>query len=67
MANQVCPGCHRSIEPLTRLEKDKKKGRTYKITYCPYHRCNFNIDIEQITVRLWNNDKGYFEDFTPKQ
>lgn len=61
----VCPGCKRSVEPLERIEKDREKNKTYKITYCPYDRCNFNFDLEQITVKLWNKDKCCFEDYLP--
>jgi len=60
----ICWKCKRSIEPLERLERDKKKSKTYKITYCPFERCNANIDIEEVTVKLWNQ-KGYFEDYLP--
>lgn len=66
MAFQICPGCSRSIEPLERLEKDKKKHKTWKILYCPNTRCNFNIELTELEVRLWNNDKGYFENWMPK-
>lgn len=59
----VCPKCLRSIEPLERLEKDKKGKKTWKILYCPFERCNYNIDLEICDVKLWNA-KGYFEDFT---
>lgn len=65
MPSQICPNCKRSIEPLERVERDTKKNKTYKITYCPYERCKFNLDLEQINVRLWNNEKGYFEDYLP--
>jgi len=61
----VCPGCNRCIEPLERVEKDHKKNKTYKITYCPYERCKFNIDLEQITVKLWNHKTCTFEDYLP--
>ncbi len=67
MAYQICPGCKRSVEPLEKIAKDKegKKPKTWKIWYCPFERCGFNIDLEQIEVRLWNNDKGYFENYLP--
>jgi hypothetical protein len=67
MSNVICPGCNRSVEPLERVERDSKakKAKTYKISYCPNTRCNFNIDLEIIDVKLWNNDKGFFEDFLP--
>lgn len=66
MENIICPGCKRSITPDVRLEKDKKKGgRTYKITYCPFERCKFNLDIEKIEVKLWNKEGMFFEDYMP--
>ncbi len=63
----ICPKCQRHIEPLERVERDSKnkKGKTYKITYCPYERCGFNLDLEQITVALWNKDTMKFEDYLP--
>jgi hypothetical protein len=64
VASIICPGCRRSVEPLERVERDKK-NKAWKISYCPFERCNFNIDLERIEVKLWNNDKGYFEDYLP--
>lgn len=63
--NVVCPKCQRTITPIERVEKDHKHNKTYKITYCPFERCNFNLDLEQITVKLWNKDKCEFEDYMP--
>jgi hypothetical protein len=59
----VCPGCKRSVQPLERIETDKKAKKTYRITYCPFERCNFNIDLELVDIKLWNK-AGYFEDYT---
>lgn len=64
MSHQICPGCHRTVQPLDRIEKDKKAKKTYRITYCPYDRCNFNLDIEPINVKLWNSKDCSFEDET---
>jgi hypothetical protein len=60
----ICPKCRRNIEPRERNVTDKK-GVHYKITQCPYDRCHFNIDIEKITVKLWNKVTCQFEDLTP--
>lgn len=64
MAIRMCPECDRSIEPLVRWEKDKKTKKTWMITYCPYDRCGFNLDLEPSTVQVWNNEKCKFEDLT---
>jgi len=65
MSYIVCPGCRRSVEPSERVERDKKTGKTYKITFCPFDRCNRNIDLEQIQVKLWNKKTMEFEDYLP--
>jgi hypothetical protein len=65
MSYQVCPGCKRSILPLERLERDKKKHITWRIFYCPFERCNYNIDLEETEIKVWNNEKGFFEDYLP--
>ncbi len=62
MSIRICPKCSRSIQPLERIEYDKKSKKTWHILYCPFERCNFNLDISETTIKLWNNDKGYFED-----
>lgn len=63
MTNTVCKGCNRSVVPLERLEKDKKdKKKAWLITYCPFDRCRFNIDIEPANVKIWNSTSSYFED-----
>lgn len=60
----ICPKCLRSVEPLERLEKDKKARKTWLIKYCSYPRCAFNIDIEPANIKLWNDRARYFEDYT---
>lgn len=62
---QICPKCNRHVEPKERTERDHKKSKNYKITYCPFERCGFNFDLEQIQVKLWNKDTCEFEDFMP--
>ena len=58
---QICWKCKRSIEPLERREKDKKKNKAWLITYCPFERCAANLDITDAPkVRLWNG--SFFED-----
>lgn len=64
MDNVICPGCKRSVEPKERVEKDKK-GKTWKITSCPFERCGFNIDLEKIEVKLWNHKTCTFDDYLP--
>lgn len=55
MPNVICWKCRRSVEALERREKDKKARKTWLITYCPYERCNANIDLVPATpVRLWD-------------
>lgn len=67
MGHLICPGCERSIEPLERFEKDKKKHKTWLITYCPYPRCAFNLDIEEMSVKVWNGKSftDLDEDYRP--
>lgn len=63
MSARICKGCNRSVDPLTRTEKDKKTKKSWMILYCPYERCNFNIEImEAPSVKYWNEMKGFFED-----
>lgn len=63
MPSIICPGCQRSVEPLDRIEKSKKTGKMYKISACPYERCKFNIDLSETTIKLWSEEKGYFQDY----
>ena len=62
--NQICWKCKRSITPAERIETDKKAKKTWLITYCPFERCAANLDLREHTIKLWNNDKGYFQDYT---
>jgi hypothetical protein len=65
MSHVICFKCSRHIEPLTRREIDKKAKKTWLITYCPYERCNANLDIEPaIPVKIWNQKRGFFQDET---
>lgn len=64
MSHQICPKCSRSVEPLERIEHEKKSKKTWLIKYCPNERCNFNLDIEPTNVKLWNERSKYFEDLT---
>ena len=57
----ICYKCRRSVEPLERLEKDKK-GKLWTITYCPFERCGANLEIDATAIKKWNN-LGYFEDY----
>lgn len=65
MENVICPGCKRSVAPRQRYEKDKKHKKTWCISYCPFDRCNFNIEIDQVTTKVWNAMGQYFEDYVP--
>ena len=61
MPNVVCWKCQRSVEPLSRREKDKKAKKTWLISYCPFERCNANLDIVPAPpIRLWNG--SFFQD-----
>jgi hypothetical protein len=61
MSNLICWKCNRSVEPLTRREKDKKAKKTWQISYCPFERCAANLDIREAPpVRLWNG--SFFEE-----
>lgn len=63
MPHVICWKCRRSVEPLERRESDKKAKKAWLITYCPYERCNANIDIGPASaVKLWNG--SYFADET---
>jgi len=60
MSHRICWKCQRSVEPLTRTEKDKKKKK-WVIEYCPYERCSANLEIlEAPRVKIWNG--AFFED-----
>lgn len=62
----ICYKCNRSVTPLERREKDKKAKRTWLITYCPYKRCNANIDIQPApAVRLWNGTNFFSTEDLP--
>jgi len=59
----ICWKCKRSVEPVERREKDKKSKKMWLISSCPFERCAANLDLREVgPVRLWNSDKGYFED-----
>jgi hypothetical protein len=59
MSHTVCWKCKRSVEPLERREKDKKARKTWLISYCPFERCNTNLDIQPAPpVKLWTG--SYF-------
>jgi hypothetical protein len=59
----ICWKCRRSVEPLERREKDKKTGKRWLITYCPFERCNANLDIAPTDrIKVWNSQQGFFED-----
>jgi hypothetical protein len=61
----ICWKCSRSVEPLTRREYDKKAKKAWMIVYCPFERCAANLDLyPTVPVKLWNHDKGFFEDET---
>ena len=63
MERRICFKCNRSVEPLERREKDKKARKTWLITYCPYERCNANLDIVPAPrIALW--DGSMFRDDT---
>lgn len=64
MSNQICPGCQRSVKPLEKLEYDKTIRKHWMISYCPFERCGFNIDLEPMSLKTWNQTKGFFEDYT---
>lgn len=52
---RICWKCSRSIEPLTRTEKDKKTKKVWQIDYCPFERCNANLEIyDAPKIKLWN-------------
>ena len=57
MSSKICWKCSRSIEPLTRREKDKKTKKVWNIDYCPFERCAANLDIyEAPKIKLWNGE-----------
>lgn len=59
----ICWKCRRSVEPLDRRETDKRSHKTWVITYCPFERCNANLDIcIAPKIKLW--DGKYFIDET---
>lgn len=63
MSHVICWKCQRSVEPLERRATDKKAKKAWLITYCPFERCNANIDIVPASaVKLWNG--SYFADET---
>ena len=60
MSARICWKCSRSVEPLTRMEHDKKKKK-WLIEYCPFERCAANLEIlEAPRVKLWNG--AFWED-----
>lgn len=62
---QICPRCSRSVEPLEKVVRDKKK--TWLIKSCPNERCKFNFDIEATKVKVWNDKQCSFEDLTDER
>jgi hypothetical protein len=63
MVSIICWKCKRSVEPLERREKDKKHRKTWLITYCPFERCNANLDIQDApAIRLWNGREFFNPD-----
>lgn len=59
----ICWNCKRSVTPHERIEKDIKTGKHYSITACPYERCKVNFDIEEISLKLWNDKNRVFEGY----
>lgn len=59
--SQICWKCSRSVDPLERRERDKKAKKTWLILYCPFERCNANLDIlPALPIKMFNG--SFFED-----